>query len=230
MRRIWAKLPLSGALIILLALASIVGPGEQAFAAGCDGSTAIVAGGTSNLCSMGINITADAGSLSATPPANVTLANGTQASGGATNGTITSGSGTTGSPYHYTVNGHAQEFDLTFTVPLTDARGGTTGWNLEANIGSVPTGSVVTLNSLTGSTCPTSDCFPDVGSLSHATFPLTLTGTDQEYVGAPDATGGAINTGNYSLITNGTLTLPNTVAAGTAINGALTLTLNDTAF
>ncbi|HEY7418478.1 MAG TPA: hypothetical protein VH593_25080, partial [Ktedonobacteraceae bacterium] len=181
-------------------------------------------------CSMGINIEADAGHLTATPPADVTLVSGTQASGGATNGTITSGSGTTGSPYHYTLNGHAQEFDLSFTMPLTDARGGTTGWNLEANVSSLPTGATVTLTSLTGSTCPTSDCFPAVGSLSHATFPLALSGSDQEYVGAPDATGSDINAGTYSLETNGTLTLPNNVAASTPINGALTLTINGTAF
>ncbi len=174
-------------------------------------------------CEMGINMLAEAGSLSAVAPANVTMSDGT----GAGAGHITGGSGTSNDPYTYTLNGASQTFNLAFTILLSDARGGTTGWNLEASIGSMPGGASATITGVSA-TC-TSTCYPTANSLSTPTFPLSLSGSAAEFVGAIAATGGNINTGDYTLATAGTLTLPN-LAAGTTVNGQLTLTLNDANF
>jgi hypothetical protein len=197
---------------------------EAAFAAACDASptaTPIVAAtSTPGSCDMGMNIMAQAGSLSAIAPANVTMSDGT----GAGAGHITGGTGTSGDPYTYTLNGASQTFNLAFTTLLSDYRGGTTGWNLQANTGSLPGGSSATITSASA-TC-TSTCYPAANSLSTPSFPLSLSSSPAEFIGAIAATSGNFNTGDYTLATTGTLTLPN-IPAGTTVNGTLTLTLND---
>jgi hypothetical protein len=170
-----------------------------------------------------MNMMAEAGTLSAVPPADVSMSDGT----GPNAGHITGGSGTSNDPYTYTLNGASQTFTIAFTTLLSDARGGTTGWNLEANIGNMPGGASATITGVSA-TC-TSTCYPAANNLSTPTFPLSLSGSAAEFVGAVTATGGNINGGDYSLAAAGTLTLPN-LSAGTSVNGILTITLNDASY
>jgi len=207
--------------------------GSKIYAAACSGP--IDASSAPANCDVGIHIAAVAGTLTATSDPTVTLTT----NGGAGGGTIIGGNGSPSFPYTYSIaGGTAQTFNLAFNTILVDGRGGTTGWNLAASTSDLPTDSAVQftgVNASCNSTCVPAVTGTGTGNLSSGTFPLTIPATvggssGAEFIGAPGAPGGTYNTGSYTLATVGTLTLPAGVAAGTLINGLLTVTLTNANF
>jgi hypothetical protein len=218
------RLFLGGSLLALLALLTF--NVSTTHAADPCGSPIVVTPGNPGACTIGGNLVAADGDLTYTVDPNLTISSGTgTAPAGSTNGTIT-GSGIATDPYTYQLNGANQTFDLAFNTTVSDGRGDNTGWSLAAST-DLPT-NFVTLTGATASCNADSTCFPDPKALITQNLPLTLSSSAQGFISTPISP--VTTSGDYSIATTGTLTIPSDTPAGANIAGNVTITLNSVIF